>query len=57
MSEDRFSLKFTLHTLIHTFAFEAKLQYLGLNLEDAESVTPLFFLNILCLSKSQQSVD
>jgi hypothetical protein len=32
-----------LHTLIHTFAILAQPQYLGLNLENAEFLTPLFF--------------
>ena len=31
-----------LHTLIHTFPFETKLQYLGLNWENAEFFAPLF---------------
>jgi len=33
---------FTLHTLIHTFALGAKLQYFGLNEENAEFLAPLF---------------
>jgi hypothetical protein len=33
-----------LHTLIHTFPFETKLQYRGLNKENAESLAPLFFV-------------
>jgi hypothetical protein len=32
-----------LHTLIHTFAFETQLQYLGLNSENAEFLAPLSF--------------
>jgi hypothetical protein len=32
-----------LHTLIHTFAILAQPQYLGLNFENAEFLTPLFF--------------
>ncbi len=33
--------KCALHTLIHTFPLENKLQYLGLNLENAEFLAPL----------------
>ena len=32
-----------LHTLIYTLPFETKLQYLGLSLETAEFLAPLFF--------------
>jgi hypothetical protein len=35
--------KSKLHTLIHTFAILAQPQYLGLNFENAEFLTPLFF--------------
>ncbi len=35
--------KCRLHTLIHTFHLETKLQYLGLSLENAEFLAPLFF--------------
>ena len=38
--------KCELHTLIHTFAFETKPQYLGLSLENAEFLAPLFLLLI-----------
>ena len=38
-----------LHTLIHTFAFEAHLQYLGSSLENAESLAPLSFSQDLVL--------
>ena len=31
-----------LHTLIHTFAFEKKPQYLGLDQENAEFLAPIF---------------
>jgi hypothetical protein len=31
-----------LHTLIYTFAFETKPQYLGLNKENVEVAAPLF---------------
>ena len=36
-----------LHTLIHTFLFETKLQYLGLSLENAEFLSPLSFVVFL----------
>ena len=36
-------LKCELHTLIYTFPFETKLQYLGLSLENAEFLAPLFY--------------
>jgi hypothetical protein len=35
-------------TLIYTFQFENKLQYLGLNQKDAESLAPLFFFSKSC---------
>ena len=30
--------------ILHTFSFETKLQYLGLSLENAEFLAPLFYL-------------
>jgi len=36
-----------LHTLIYTSSLETKLQYLGLNLENAESLAPLSFSQYL----------
>ncbi len=42
-------LKFGLHTLIHTFAIWNETQYLGLSLENAEFLAPLFSFQHLVL--------
>ena len=39
------SRNFRSHTLIHTLPLETKLQHLGLNLEYAEFLAPLFFFS------------
>ena len=43
------SRKLILHTLIHTFALETKLQYIGLNQENAEFLAPLLISQVLVL--------
>jgi hypothetical protein len=47
---------FTLHTLIHTFAFWNETQYLGLSLENAESLAPLFYFSASCTNVNSSKV-